>query len=279
MRIDRRGFLLLGGALIAGSLWAAERFRPGDQVMVFFPAPDVQHDAFIIGIVKGRLSDGRYRIRVTDYVEGHDYGLSCEPLPPEHAGSEYGAGWEKWDDTRTLSREIDYAVPADRLMPAGSGRMYAISRNNVWTTFARWLSDAPVLYVDKLEQARQEASQYGLQGMDTAFDLAIAHRRAFYSPEGAPYWPWEVIPRLIPLLDKAQSVLDQNPQLKALFLARKRDWKRINRRTDWLFTIRALDKIVHDAHYMLYEEGVERVDPKVIAAVRQRLRAPGVRVD
>ncbi len=281
IKIKRRALLAAFLTLSSGLVLAQSKgrtFKPGDQVMVFFPSPDIQHDAFIIGIVKGRLPDGRYRIRVTDYVEGHDYGLSCEPLPPETDSSEYGQGWEKWDDTRTLSRDVDYAVPADKLMPAGEGRMYAISRNNVWTTFARWLSDAPVLYVDKLQQAQREADKLGLSGMHTAFDLAIAHRQTFYSPEGSPYWPWQVVPRLIPLLNKAQAVLDKDPQLKQLFMAKKRDWKRINSRTDWLFTIRALDKIVHDAHYVLYEDGLDKVDPQVIQAVRRKLEELGVPV-
>jgi len=279
MNLERRRFLAACITLASAPaiVLAGERqFKPGDQVMVFFPSPDVQHDAFIIGIVKGRLPDGRYRIRVTDYVEGHDYGLSCEPLPPETDSSEYGQGWEKWDDTRKLSREVDYAVPADKLMPAGQGRMYAISRNNVWTNFARWLSDAPVLYVDKLKQAQREADKLGLSGMHAAFDLAIAHRQAFYSPEGSPYWPWQVLPHLIPLLDRAQAILDRDPQLKKLFMAKKRDWKKINSRMDWLFTIRAQDKIVHDAHYALYEDGLDKVDPKVIRTIRQKLEALGV---
>jgi len=71
----------------------APRFKVGDQVMVFFRAADIQNDAFILGIVKGFLPDGRVRLQVTDYVEGHDYGLSCEPLPPPDATSEYGDGW------------------------------------------------------------------------------------------------------------------------------------------------------------------------------------------
>ncbi|HIQ40474.1 MAG TPA: hypothetical protein EYH46_04820 [Sulfurivirga caldicuralii] len=281
MDLKRRWFLaacITLAGVPAMVLAAGSQFRPGDQVMVFFPSPDVQRDAFIIGIVKGRLPDGRYRIRVTDYVEGHDYGLSCEPLPPETDSSEYGLGWEKWDDTRTLSREVDYAVPADKVMPAGQGRMYAISRNNVWTTFARWLSEAPVLYVDKLKQAQQEANEVGLSAMQTAFELAIAHRQAFYSPEGAPYWPWQAVERLVPVLERVQAVLARDPELKALFMAKPRDWQKINQRTDWLFTLRALDKIVDDVRDALYEEGLEKVDPKVLRILREKLKALGVSV-
>ena len=277
--MNRRQFLYLAGSAFSRADDA--RYKVGDQVMVFFPSPDIQHDAFILGIVKGRLADGRYRITVTDYVEGHDYGLSCEPLPPEDTlqnESPYGKGWEAWDDTRRLHRDSDYAVPADKLLPAARGRMYAISRNNVWTTFARWLSDAPVLYVDKLEQARDEAQKLGLKDMTTAFDLAIAHRRAFYSPEGAPYWPWQVVPHLVPLLDKALALLKKDARLRKYFYAKKRDWKAIRKSGYLLFTLEALDKIKHDALDELYEDGMDKVDPKVMQAVRQRLKALGARL-
>jgi len=258
----------------------ASEFKPGEQVMVFFPSADIQHDAFIIGIIKGRLSDGRYRIKVTDYVEGHDYGLSCEPLPPSGVGSEYGQGWEKWDDTRRLNPNIEYAVPADKLMPAGEGHHYAISRNNIWTRFARWLSDAPVLYVDELEQARRELEPLGLAAMDIPFQLAIAHRKAFYSPLGSPYWPHEVLPRLIPLLDQIQAILDAHPRLREVYFAKPRPWKKIRQDMFLLFTLRAIDKIVHDATNVLYEDDVqEKGDPADIKTVKRRLRSLGVRID
>jgi hypothetical protein len=253
-------------------------FKPGDQVMVFFPSPDIQKDAFIIGIIKGHLSDGRYRIQVTDYVEGHDYGLSCEPLPPENTNSVYGRGWEAWDDTKRLSKEIEYAVPADKLMPAAQGRMYAISRNNIWTKFARWLSDAPVLYVDELEQAAREAQQLGLTGLKIPFELAIAHRGTFYAPEGYPYWPYQVVPKLSMLLEKVQVLLEKDKTLRELYFTSKRDWKRIEQSTDRLFTIRAIDKIVHDVRNTLYEEGLEKVDLQALHEVKQKLMALGVQV-
>ncbi len=281
MRSNRfwQGLVLL--LLVAASPWVmAAAFKPGDLVMVFLPAPDIQNDAFIVGIIKGRLPDGRYRIKVTDYVKGHDYGLSCEPLPPKEVSSEYGKGWEKWDDTRRLNPNIEYAVPADKLMPVGKGHHYAISRNNIWTRFARWLSDAPVLYVDELEQARTELKPLGLEALDTPFQLAIAHRKAFYSPLGSPYWPHEVLPHLIPLLDQVQSVLDAHPELKRVYFAKPRPWKAIRQDMFLLFSVRAIDKIVHDAANVLYEEDAEKHgDPRVMAAVKQRLRALGVRID
>jgi hypothetical protein len=272
--------VLLFALMATTQMARAETFRPGEQVMVFLPSPDIQNDAFIVGIIKGRLPDGRYRIKVTDYVKGHDYGLSCEPLPPANAGSEYGKGWEKWDDTRRLDPNIEYAVPADKLMPVGKGHHYAISRNNVWTRFARWLSDAPVLYVEDLEQARKELKALGLDGLDVPFQLAIAHRKTFYSPLGSPYWPHEVLPRLVPLLDRVQAVLDAHPELKKAYFAKPRPWDSIRKSTFMLFTLRAIDKIVHDAHYVLYEEDAEKNgDPKTIEAIKQRLRALGVRVN
>ncbi len=257
---------------------ATPRFKVGDQVMVFFPAADIQKDAFILGIIKGFLPDGRVRLQVTDYVEGHDYGLSCEPLPPPDATSEYGDGWETWQDPRKLRQDIEYAVPADKLMPAGAGRMYAITRNNIWTKFARWLSDAPVLYVDELIQAQSEAAQVGLAALERPFALAIAHRQAFYAPEGRPYWPYEAAPRLVPLLEKVMGILEADPQLKQHFFAARRDWTRINQSTYLRFMLRALDKVVQDAHQLLYEEGLEKVDPGVLAQLRTQLRALGVRL-
>lgn len=280
--MNRRAFVGLLGTAFVPAAWAKvlshRRFKVGDQVMVFFPSPDIQKDAFILGIVKGYLPDGRVRLQVTDYVEGHDYGLSCEPLPPEDVSSEYGPGWQKWEDPGKLRQDIEYAVPADKLMPAGDGRMYAVSRNNIWTKFARWLSDAPVLYVDELAQVKEEAKQLGLAELEVPFELAIAHRQAFYAPVGHPYWPYEVVPRLVPLLNKVQALLNNDPQLKHYFFAKKRDWKKINQSTYLLFTIRALDKIVHDAHNVLYEEGMDKVDPKVLRQVKQQLKALGVKL-
>ena len=272
--------LLLWVLLSGWPIAYAAAFKPGDQVMLFLPSPDIQNDAFVVGIVKGRLPDGRYRIKVTDYVKGHDYGLSCEPLPPTPVSSEYGKGWEKWGDTRRLSPDIEYAVPAGKLMPVGKGHHYAISRNNIWTRFARWLSDAPVLYTEELEQARREIKSLGLDALDIPFRLAIAHRKAFYSPLGSPYWPHEVLPHLIPLLDQVQAVLAAHPQLKAVYFAKPRPWKTIRQSMFLLFTLRAIDKIVQDAANVIQEEDAQKQgDPRLIKVVKQRLRVLGVQVD
>ena len=134
-----------------------------------------------------------------------------------------------------------------------------------------------MLYVDELEQARKEAQDLGLKAMDVPFALAIAHRRAFYSPEGAPYWPHEVVPRLIPLLKQVKQLLKQDPVLKKHFFSHPRDARAINRSTYLIFTLRALDKVVQDARDVLYEEDAHKAAPDKIAQVRQLLKELGVK--
>lgn len=263
-------------AVIAISLsspaWG-QAFTQGESVFVGFPSVTIKDDAFIVGKVTRVLDNGDYQISVEDYVEGHDYGAFCQPVAITQVGeqSEYGDGWQVWQDTTRLDqRNLEYIVPGENVMPYREGQHSYIERNNTWVVFGRWMSDAPILPVDRLARARKDAAGVGLAGMKDAFDIAIAHRYAFYEDGwGRPYWPYETVPRLHEMLDKVEALL-ADPALNALWRAKKRDEQLLKADVRTYFLIVALDKVVKDAFYELYED-LEKADAKQVERLEARL--------
>lgn len=265
--------------LVAVALFAistaisAQTFSVGETVFVGLPSVTIKDDAFIVGKITRKLENGDYQISVEDYVEGHDYGAFCQPVAITQVGeeSEYGDGWQVWQDTSRLDqRNLEYIVPGENVMPYRQGQHSYIERNNIWVVFGRWMSDAPILPVDRLQRAQKDAKAVGLEGMEDAFDLAIAHRYAFYEDGwGRPYWPYETVPRLHQMLDLVDKQL-QDPKLNALWRAKKRDEQQLKANVRTYFLIVALDKVVKDAFYELYED-LEKADAQQVKRLETRL--------
>jgi hypothetical protein len=251
------------------------RFNVGDQVFVGLPSNTIRDDAFIIGRVSHILDNGDYQLQVMDYVEGHDYGAFCTPVAVTTT-SEYGDGWELWQDTRSLRQaNLEFVVPRDSVMPYRTGQYHYIERNNTWVVYGRWISDAPILAPERIERARNDAANYGLEGMTDAFNLAIAHRMAFYEDGwGRPYWPYETVPFLHSLLDKVEQILAEDAQINALFFAKPRDREVLNSSVRNVFLISALDKLVKDSYNQLYED-LSKADANQVASLTARLAKLG----
>lgn len=263
--------------LIMGNSYA-KTFDVGDRVFIGFPSTTIRDDAFIVGEVTRVLASGDYQISVEDYVEGHDYGAFCTPvavnLPDKE--SEYGDGWERWEDTRKLDQpNLEYIVKAENVMAYRTGQYEYIERNNTWVVFGRWMSDAPVLAPERIERAKKTARSIGLGGMEDAFDLAIAHRFAFYENGwGRPYWPYETIPALNGLLDRVDVLFKQDSSLKRLWQQKPRDQDQLKADERTYFLIIAIDKLVEDAFDQLYED-LEKADPEEVEALTKHLEALG----
>ncbi|HEY9016914.1 MAG TPA: hypothetical protein VIM91_01100 [Thiomicrospira sp.] len=269
-------FVLLS-CLVMGSAYA-QTFSVGERVFIGFPSTTIRDDAFIVGEVTRVLESGDYQISVEDYVEGHDYGAFCTPvavnLPDKE--SEYGDGWEQWEDTSKLNQpNLEYIVEAKNVMAYRAGQYEYIERNNTWVVFGRWMSDAPILAPERIERAKKTAESIGLAGMTEAFDLAIAHRFAFYEEGwGRPYWPYETVPALNGLLNKIDALFEQDPALKRLWQQKPRDQEEVKSSSRKFFLMTAIDKLVDDAYDQLYED-IEKADPAEVEALTKHLEALG----
>lgn len=259
--------------IFSTSAWA-QKYQIGETVFVGFPSNTIKDDAFIVGQVTRLLDNGDIQLFVEDYVKGHDYGAFCQPVAVVEPGkqSEYGDGWEVWQDTRRLDQpNLEYVVSINNVMPYRVGQNSYIERNNIWVVFGRWMSDAPILAVERLKRAQADAGSVGLAGMREAFDLAIAHRYAFYEDGwGRPYWPYETVPHLHSVLDQVESLLQQDQALNTLWRTNERDNKQVEENVRTYFLIVALDKLVKDAFYQLYEN-LDQADAEDVARLEARL--------
>ena len=259
-------FLVSGQAI-------ASKFQVGETVFVAFPAGNIKDDAFIVGKINKVMADGDYLISVLDYVEGHDYGVSCVPMTKydtvEGANSALSEAWQLWDDTTKLEpEELDYVVPKERVLKLGYGKNYFIERNNLYIVFGRWLSDAPMLNIDRIDRAIKQAKSNNLEGMTPAFELAKMQRRSFYGENGRPLYAFETIAPMVKAMDFIDQLFIEKPELKALWFARPRNWEVISANAETYFMVNAIDKIVDDAWNQIYEEGLDKADPTDLARLK-----------
>ncbi len=262
--------------LFALPVWAhGKHFKVGETVFVGFPAADIKDDAFIIGLITKVLPKNQYRIKVMDYVKGHDYGVSCVPMAVDEQGeASEEKGWEMWSDKKQLTQNgLEYKVKGKNVMPLSEGQHLFITRNNVYVNFGRWRSNAPMLSVDRLDIAENEARSAGLSSMIPAFEIAKKDRQAYYEGNfGRPYWPHEAISRLPAVLKAALHELNTHPELKKQWYAKQRDWQKINQDSYLYFMMQALTKITNDAQYTLDDADLSKADPKAVAEVKALLK-------
>lgn len=259
----------------------AAQFKVGETILVGFPANNIKDDAYIIGIIRKVTPKGDYQITVRDYVEGHDYGLSCVPIAVDSAGQETGqSGWEMWGDTRQLtSRGLEYVVPANNVVKLAVGQMNFIDRYNVYITYSRWKSNAPVMSIGRLKSAEAEAEYAGIGDIIPAFKIAELDRQSYFDPNnGRPYWPYESVKHLNVLLTHIEKELQANPRLNRLWRAKKRDWPEIEKDMKTYFLVDAMDKSVDDAYFLLSEDEINKADAKDLAMLKTHLRKLGKRV-
>ncbi|QCU90178.1 hypothetical protein [Thiomicrorhabdus sediminis] len=249
----------------------AETFKPGQNIFVAYPAANIKDDAFIIGEVVKVMPNGDYRISVIEYIEGHDYGLSCVPMVKQESNSSDGV-WQIWTDTTKLETEkLDYVVPKANALDLGYGKTHFIERNNLYIVFGRWKSDAPMLNVERLTQAQSQAKANGLAEMNVAFEIAKLHRASYYGDYGRPLMPFEAIEPLTNALMHVAELFKDDKVLKSRWFAKKRDWQAISQSTKHYFAIEAIDKLVRDASNQFYQEGVEQAGDDKIAALQELL--------
>ncbi|HHT00863.1 MAG TPA: hypothetical protein ENK73_08430 [Thiomicrospira sp.] len=252
----------------------ASQFKVGDTVFVAYPAANIKDDAFIIGKVKQVLPNGDYKISVIDYVEGHDYGVSCVPMVKNESATsskdELSQVWDMWTDTTKLNKEeLDYVVSKKDVVDLGYGKTSFIERNNLYIVFGRWKSDAPMLNVERIAKAEQQAKAVGLADMNPAFELAKLHRASFYGDFGRPLMPFESIKPLVSALKAIEALFTEDKELKNIWFAKQRDWKKLSKNTKYYFMVEAIDKVVEDSKSQLYEEDIDKADPKDLNQLKQ----------
>ncbi len=259
--------------MIVGTTAQAKVFKVGETVFVAYPSDNIKDDAFIIAKVTSINEENDYIISVIEYVEGHDYGLSCVPMvkksAPNSEVSPYDEAWDVWKDTTVLEKELVYLVSAKEVMRLSEGKHLFIERNNLYIVFGRWKSDAPMLTADRLEQAEHEAVSARIEILIPALQLAKQHRRSFYDELHRPYLLEQTMVPLSQLLSSIHQLFEQDKELKAAWFRFRKDRKNIVGRH--YFLIEAIDKIVEDASEQLYEEGLEKVSPKLIQDFKSKL--------
>lgn len=270
--------LLIGLMLVQSTQSYAQNrihdFNEGDHVFVAFPAGNIKDDAFIVGTVKSVQNNGDYLVEVQEYVEGHDYGSSCIPMikkeDPEAMALGYGAGWEVWKDTTKLdTKRLNYIVPKKKTMKLGEGKHYFVERNNLYIVFGRWKSDAPVMTLDRIENAQREAMAVRLDDLVPVFELVKYHRKTFYHTNNRPLYASERIVPAITMLEQVEKILSEQPKLNALWSAKERDWRVISQTSYHYFMIEAIDKVLEDAKDQLYEEGIEMAGKDKVKRLRE----------
>jgi len=260
--------------------WVATAgFKIGQTVVVGFPANNIKDDAYIIGQIRAVAENGDYQVHVQDYVAGHDYGVSCEPIITNDALRSDNNAWEMWQDkTQLLMVEgVDYLVPGENVEKLSTGKLRFIERYNVYISFSRWKSNAPVLPVEKLEMSKRDAIDVDMEAMSEAFDIAMMDRLSFYEGNiGRPYWPYETIPHINKTLGKIIEVLAADPEMAELWRAKRRDWDKIETNQRWYFTIEAIDHAIENARYQLLED-LEKASQDEIERYKQNLSKLGVK--
>ena len=255
----------------------ASNFTAGSTVFVAYPAANIKDDAFIVGKINQIMPNGDFKISVLDYVEGHDYGVSCVPMVKnESNGSVKGKRlddvWELWTDTTKLEKEkLDYIVSKNDVLDLGYGKSYFIERNNLYIVFGRWKSDAPMLNIGRVIEAEKQASLNGLEDMIPAFELVKLHRMSFYGDFGRPLQPFESIRFLVSALSEIDRLFQSDEILKMHWYAKPRDWKKLSKNTKLYFLVEAIDKIVDDAKEQLYEDGIEQAAPEDLEQLKSYL--------
>lgn len=240
-------------------------FKVGSTVFVAYPAANIKDDAFIIGKVNKIMPNGDFKISVLDYVEGHDYGVSCVPMVKYEVQSGDAAAdvWQLWTDTTKLEKEkLDYLVSKNDVLDLGYGKSHFIERNNLYIVFGRWKSDAPMLNIGRVVEAEKQARLNGLKDMIPAFELVKLHRMSFYGDFGRPLQSFESIPFLVDALSEINALFQADEILKMHWFAKSRDWEILSKNTRLYFLVEAIDKIVDDAKNQLYADGIEQAAPK-----------------
>lgn len=258
----------------------AKVFALNDTIFIGFPASNIKDDAYIIGIVRKVTESGDYQIAVRDFVEGHDYGISCQPIDIGVGTTSTTApsnGWEIWQDTKDLSnKQLEFIVPADKAMKLSTGQFLFIERYNIYIVYSRWKSDAPVMPVEQLEIAQDRARKINMEAINPAFDIAILSRLSSYdSLTGRPLYLFESIKPLTNMLDKVSKILNEDPKLDKLWRTKNRDWRKTEEDMRTYFLIDAIDKVVSDAYYIATEPDLDKADPKDLRKLKQQLEFLG----
>ena len=274
--IYKRAFIVIAILFsFASTTSLASNFKEGSTVFVAYPAANIKDDAFIVGKINQIMPNGDFKISVLDYVEGHDYGVSCVPMVKnESNGSGNGLGdvWELWTDTTKLEKEkLDYIVSKNDVLELGYGKSYFIERNNLYIVFGRWKSDAPMLNIGRVIEAEKQARLNGLEDMIPAFELVKLHRKSFYGDFGRPLQAFESISFLVSALSEIDRLFQSDETLKTHWYAKSRDWKKLSKNTKLYFLVEAIDKIVDDAKEQLYEDGIDKAAPEDIEQLKSYL--------
>ena len=252
----------------------AADYAIGETVFVAFPASNIKDDAFIIGKVTAVTDKGDYQVSVLDYVEGHDYASSCVPISKfANQDQGLGAGWELWQDTTKLdTKRLEYVVPKESVLKLAYGKLYFVERNNVYIVFGRWKSDAPMLTLDRMDQAISQAKSAGLLEIEPAFELAKMHRNSYYGDFNRPLMPYESIAPLNIALTAVFKHFKDDPKFESLWRAKTRDWEAIGESTRYYFLAEAINKVVQDARNALSYEGVEQAEHSELQALKVNLK-------
>jgi len=271
--------LLLLWATFSQMVFAQTTFKTGETVMVAFPANNIKGDAFIIGVVRKVLPSGDYQISVQDYVRGHNYGISCVPMPEGETTQTPKVNWEMWKDkTKLYGKGMQYIVKKQNVVKLSIGQHYFINRNNLLVNFDRWISNQPIIPLDNFDEMISAASYLNLKTIVPVLKLAKAERSSYYAPHMVPRPPSEIIKPLNQVIMQVQDILKADPKLNQLWRSHQRSQKELTASSYTFFMIKALDKIVSDASSQvdrLEVMGLQKVHPKAFKNLKKQIAQLG----
>lgn len=134
-------------------------FDVGERVFIpMFNDTNPNYDGYATGLVESIDDEGMYTVKINNLVEGEGrtlYGTCAPNSNTPLAGAEIVS-----DDPDDL--HVEQTLTKDEIMGWREGNRTFLARENVITTFLRWLGDGMGVTPGRLSNAAQDAQELGL---------------------------------------------------------------------------------------------------------------------
>lgn len=232
---------ILGGLLFTISCYVYA-FQPQvDQyVWIDMPAINVDDDAYAEGKVIEIVNDTQTKVLIQSITKTKAFtsGISCVLNTNEDVV------WQTPDILRTQKIEV---ISNQQLYPRDVGYNRYYERQNWLLSFLKWEDRHPVIERERFSESKRIALERDMQDLAAINDLMIMEYDAYQGAHFNIYPIPQRIHNLLSVLTHLQQLLTQQPDLHALWKARKRDFSEHNSDSYAYFAVLAIDKILEDA--------------------------------
>jgi len=196
---------LTGLALIFSP--AVFAFEVGERVFIpMFNDTNPNYDGYATGLVKSIDDEGMYTIKINNLVEGEGRTLygTCAP----NANTPLAGARIVSDDPEDL--HVEQRLPKDKIMSWREGNRTFLARENVITTFQRWLGDGMGVTPGRLANAARDAQELGLPHLVLAARVAEKYVESTQG-RGFPVPASRSLQNAAPMLDEIARQLSVVP--------------------------------------------------------------------